>query len=179
MATRLVVTASPRPITPTGAGVCLSSGLAAVAIAIGAATSISVMLLALLAGLCLRSAFPQTIAWFAVGIRFCSKTLVRIGVALLGLRVVAHDLWALGLSSIAIVLVSLAITLCGGYLLAKRARLPTDVAAIAATSVAICGASAALAASAAMPRRAGLDEQTSLIIIIVAVLSTVVMIVYP
>jgi uncharacterized integral membrane protein (TIGR00698 family) len=91
----------------------------------------------------------------------------------------ASELLALGWQALALVVVSVALTLGGGMLIARALRQPSDLAAVGATSVAICGASAALAASAAVPRRPGLERETVLVILIVSLLSTVVMLGYP
>ncbi|MGH6780588.1 MAG: YeiH family protein, partial [Sphingomonadaceae bacterium] len=98
---------------------------------------------------------------------------------LLGLRVVAGDLVALGWRALLLVFVSLIVTVASGFLIARLLRQPRDTASVAATSVAVCGASAALAASAMAPRREGLERDTTVIIIAVSLLSSAVMILYP
>ena len=87
--------------------------------------------------------------------------------------------WPWAASSIGVVLVSVVATLAGGIAFGRRFGLPFDIGRIAATSVTICGASAALAASAVMPNRPGLVRDTALVIVIVSLLSTAVMILYP
>ncbi|MEL7535446.1 MAG: putative sulfate exporter family transporter [Pseudomonadota bacterium] len=141
--------------------------------------AVPAMLGVLLLGVAVRAVGNPRFHVVEHGVAFSARTLLRIGVALLGARVVLDDLVDLGPAAIAVVLASVAATLGGGIWLARRAGLSGDLARISATSVAICGASAALAASAIMPSRAGLVRDTALVIVIVSLLSTAVMIGYP
>ncbi len=113
------------------------------------------------------------------GIGFTSRGLLRLAIVFLGCRLMPRDLAALGVEAVALVAVSVSITLIGGIALARMFGLERDAAGISATSVAICGAAAALAASAAAPKRKGLDELTSAIVVAVALLSTFAMLAYP
>lgn len=164
---------------PFLAGLLLCAGLAVLAVVANGVAGVPTMLVVLALGMGVRLAAPKLTAWSAAGIGFTSTTVLRAGVALLGFRVVADDLLALGLPALALVLVSVAATVLGGFAIARALRQPADLAAVSATSVAICGASAALAASAAVPRRAGLERETVLVILIVSLLSTAAMLGYP
>jgi uncharacterized integral membrane protein (TIGR00698 family) len=64
-------------------------------------------------------------------------------------------------------------------MLARLLRLPAGFAAIAATSVAICGVSAALAAAAVLPQRAKLRDATLFVCVAISLIGTIAMIVYP
>lgn len=177
--------ARPRRARPAWAtagflgGLMLCAGLAKLALMTAALTGAPAMLLVLALGMGVRLALPRLVAWSAAGIAFTGTQLLRAGVALLGFRVVADDLLALGTTALGLVLASVAATLLGGYAIARALRLPADLSAVSATSVAICGASAALAASAAVPRRPGLERETVLVILIVSLLSTAAMLGYP
>lgn len=164
---------------PFLAGIALCAILAKLAILSNALAGLPTMLVVLALGMGVRLALPGLTAWMAPGIAFTATTVLRGGVALLGFRVVADDLFALGLPALALVVVSVALTLAGGYAIGRLLRQPSDVAAVSATSVAICGASAALAASAAMPRRPGLERETVLVVLIVSLMSTAAMLLYP
>ena len=162
-----------------GLGVVLCVALASFALFGAPYLSLPPMLAVLLLGILASALVPQAALGLAAGIQWCSKQLLQIGVALLGLRVVTQDLLSLGGRSVMIVIVSIVLTIIGGLLLARIFRQRSDTAAIAATSVAICGASAALAASAVIPRREGLEKETSVIIVAVSILGTIAMLVYP
>jgi uncharacterized integral membrane protein (TIGR00698 family) len=160
-----------------GLGVCAL--LAKLALVANAKAGVPAMLVVLALGMGVRLASPRFTAWAAPGIAFAATQVLRGGVALLGFRVVAADLVALGLPALALVIGSVAATVLGGYVIARLFRLPEDLSAVSATSVAICGASAALAASTAVPRRPGLDRETVLVILIVSLMSTAAMLAYP
>lgn len=137
------------------------------------------MLLVLLFGIAVRASFPRLVTWARPGIDLAARQLLRVGVALLGLRVALGDMSALGLEAVLLVIGSVVATLSGGVAIALLLRQKPDTAAIAATSVAICGASAALAAASVAPPRDGLERETTVIIVTVSLLSTVVMLLYP
>jgi uncharacterized integral membrane protein (TIGR00698 family) len=160
-------------------GLLLCGALALAATLAAPRLHLPAMLLVLLLGFGVRGAAPGLIDRCAPGIRFSARALLRLGVALLGLRIVAGDLAGLGWRTVVLVFLSLLTTLAGGYALARRARLPADIAAVCATSVAVCGASAAVAAAAMAPRREGLERDTAIVILVVSLLSTAVMILYP
>jgi uncharacterized integral membrane protein (TIGR00698 family) len=160
-------------------GLALCALLAVAATLLAKASGIPAMLLVLVAGFATRLLAPGFVTRVAAGICFSASTVLRCGIVLLGLRVVAGDIATLGPSTIGLVLASVVATVGGGYLIARLFRQPADVAAVAATSVAICGASAALAASAVVPRRPAMERETLLIIIVVSLLSTAVMLLYP
>jgi len=164
---------------PFLAGLLLCAALALAAVLANSLAGLPTMLVVLALGMGVRLALPRLTAWSAAGIGFTSTTVLRAGVALLGFRVVADDLIALGLPALGLVLASVAATVLGGFAIARALRQPADLAAVSATSVAICGASAALAASAAVQRRAGLERETVLVILIVSLLSTAAMLGYP
>lgn len=160
-------------------GIAICAGLAAIAMLSNALAGLPAMLVVLALGMGVRLAVPGLTAWAAAGIAFTSSTILRSGVALLGFRVVADDLLALGVPALGLVLGSVAATVLGGFVIARMMKQPADLSAVSATSVAICGASAALAASAAVPRRPGLERETVLVILIVSLMSTAAMLGYP
>jgi uncharacterized integral membrane protein (TIGR00698 family) len=164
---------------PFLAGLLVCALLAKLAVLSNSLAGLPTMLVVLALGMGVRLAVPRFTAWAAAGIGFTSTTVLRAGVALLGFRVVTDDLLALGLPALGLVLASVAATVLGGFAIARAMRQPADLAAVSATSVAICGASAALAASAAVPRRPGLERETVLVILIVSLMSTAAMLGYP
>ena len=113
------------------------------------------------------------------GIDFASKTLLRMGVALLGFRLSLSDVAAQGWLSVAIIVGLVLLTIVSGWLLAPLLRRSTQLGLLTGGAVAICGASAALAIAAAMPKRKGLDQDTLFTVVAVTTLSTIAMVVYP
>lgn len=160
-------------------GIALCGMLALAAMLAAPSTGLPAMVLVLLFGMAIRAGFPAHVAGIGPGIDFTARSLLRLGVALLGLHVVAGELAALGARAVVLVLLSVLITVVGGYGLGWLLGQPVDRRVIATTSVAICGASAALAASALVPRREGMERETCVIIAAVSLLGTVAMVVYP
>ena len=113
------------------------------------------------------------------GIEFCSRTVLRLGVGLLGARITGAQIAGLGWSTAAIVIGAVLTTLFLGYLLGKRLGLPSAQGVLSGGSVAICGASAALAISSVLPRNKENERFTLMVVVTVTVLSTVAMVTYP
>jgi uncharacterized integral membrane protein (TIGR00698 family) len=113
------------------------------------------------------------------GIDFCAKTILRLGVALLGIRITFSDISAIGINSGLMVIVTVAATVILGLLLAKFLRVSPDFGLIAGGSVGICGASAALAVASVLPKSKENEQFTLLIVVGVTVLSTIAMVTYP
>ncbi|MBS7780717.1 putative sulfate exporter family transporter [Acidovorax sp. CCYZU-2555] len=113
------------------------------------------------------------------GIEFCARTVLRLGVGLLGARITASQIVGLGWSTAAIVIVAVVSTLLCGVFLGRRLGLNRAQSVLSGGAVAICGASAALAISAVLPRNKDSERFTLMVVVTVTVLSTVAMVVYP
>jgi uncharacterized integral membrane protein (TIGR00698 family) len=113
------------------------------------------------------------------GIEFCGRTVLRFGVALLGARITLDQVSALGVEAGLAVAASLVLTILLGVWLARRLGLSREEGLISGGSVAICGASAALAISAVLPQTRANERFTLLAVVSVTVLSTVAMVLYP
>ena len=116
---------------------------------------------------------------FAAGIYFASRNILRLGVALLGLRITTGDVTALGWQVIALIVVSVVATIVFGGLIGRAFGLKGDQSVLSAGAVAICGASAALAIASVLPSHKDNERNTILTVAGVTALSTVAMIVYP
>jgi uncharacterized integral membrane protein (TIGR00698 family) len=116
---------------------------------------------------------------FASGIRFASRNILRIGVALLGLRITTGDVMDLGWPIVALILASVAATVLIGSLIGRAFGLKGDQSVLSAGAVAICGASAALAIASVLPGHKDSERNTILTVAGVTALSTVAMVAYP
>jgi uncharacterized integral membrane protein (TIGR00698 family) len=114
-----------------------------------------------------------------VGIEFTSRTVLRIGVALLGARITLEQIYSLGGATVAIILGSLVATIVFGWALARVLGLRSDFGVLTGGAVGICGASAALALSAVLPRHEDSERQTLVTVVGVTALSTLAMVLYP
>jgi uncharacterized integral membrane protein (TIGR00698 family) len=135
------------------------------------------MLVALGLGLLLAQTLRG--ARWTPGFSLAARTILRAGIALLGLRVTLTQLATLGWPTVVTVIVAIASVFAAAWMLARLLRLRAGFAAIAATSVAICGVSAALAAAAVLPQRAKLRDATLFVCVSISLIGTIAMIVYP
>jgi uncharacterized integral membrane protein (TIGR00698 family) len=113
------------------------------------------------------------------GIDFCSQTLLRVGIAMLGVRITFEQLTSLGAGTLVIVGAAVVSTILFGCAIAKLLGRPRAEGLLSGGAVAICGASAALAISALLPRTRENEQFTLLTVVGVTSLSTLAMIVYP
>ncbi|NVJ68886.1 MAG: putative sulfate exporter family transporter [Alphaproteobacteria bacterium] len=135
------------------------------------------MLFALLLGMALSFLYEDGKCHF--GIDFTAMKVLRVGVALLGFRIVLSDVLELGWQTLSLVFAGVVSTILVGVLAAKVLGLPRRFGGLTGGAVAICGASAALAISAALPDAKHKERDTIFTVIGVTALSTMAMIVYP
>ncbi len=113
------------------------------------------------------------------GIEFCGRTVLRVGVALLGVRITLNQVSHLGMEVAVVILLALVLTIVMGVWWAKLLGRTREEGILSGGSVAICGASAALAISAVLPQTKANERFTLLAVVAVTVLSTVAMVLYP
>ena len=161
----------------------LFPGVLACAVVAAAATFLSqhygapVMLFALLLGLAMN--FLSAQGPCAPGIEFTARQVLRIGIALLGLRITTTEVVALGWHPIALVVLSVALTIAVSMLAARALGFQPLFGLLTGGATVICGASAALALSAALPGHPQKERATLFTVIGVSALSTTAMIAYP
>src|SRR5271168_550232 len=122
-----------------------------------------VMLFALLFGMAFH--FLHEEGRCVAGIEFCSRTLLRTGVALLGVKITLTQIAGLGLAPVATVVVAVASTILFGLALARRLGLRPIFGVLSGGAVAICGASAALAIAAVLPEDGKRERDTILTVV--------------
>ncbi|TNJ47846.1 YeiH family putative sulfate export transporter [Phaeobacter sp. B1627] len=135
------------------------------------------MLLALLLGIAVS--FLGEEGRTVTGVAFSARALLRLGVALLGVRVSMMVLAGLGLPLILLTVGGVVATIAFGLLVARLFGHKWRFALLTAGSVAICGASAAMAIGAILPRDEKSEERLIFTVMGVTVLSTIAMIAYP
>lgn len=137
----------------------------------------SMLLFALLLGLALH--FVSEDKRCSAGIQFASSTVLRLGVALLGLRLTIDHVVTLGWQTVVALMVAVSLTIALGLLLARLFKLESSLGVLIGGATAICGASAALAISSVLPKNSHLERDTTLTVVGVTTLSTMAMVVYP
>jgi uncharacterized integral membrane protein (TIGR00698 family) len=164
-------------------GRVLAPGLLACAVTGAAAGFLSehyaapVMLFALLLGMALN--FLSAEGPCQPGIEFAAREVLRVGIALLGLRITFAQMATLGWGPVGLVIVCVALTIGVSMLAARAMGFQTVFGLLTGGATAICGASAALALSAALPAHPAKDRATLFTVIVVSALSTLSMIAYP
>ncbi|VVP69777.1 hypothetical protein PS918_01001 [Pseudomonas fluorescens] len=136
-----------------------------------------VMLFALLLGMALN--FLADDGPCKAGVEFTARTVLRIGVALLGMRITLEQMAALGWKPIALVVILVVVTIGVSVIAAKALGFQRLFGMLTGGATAICGASAALALAAALPNHPQKERATLFTVIGVSALSTMAMIVYP
>jgi uncharacterized integral membrane protein (TIGR00698 family) len=163
-----------RPLVP---GLLLSLTVAAAASFLGAHYGAPVMLFALLLGMAFNFLHAETSC--REGVEFASKFVLRLGVGLLGIRIAVEDLAQVGVAWAAAVVALIALTIATGFVAAPLLGRQWRFAVLTGGSVAICGASAALAIAAVIPPNDKTERNTLFTVMAVTTLSTVAMVVYP
>ena len=136
-----------------------------------------VMLFALLLGMAVN--FLSAEGTCKPGIEFTYREVLRIGVALLGMRITIAQIVALGWHPVVLVVVSVVTTILVAMMAARAMGFQTLFGLLTGGATAICGASAALALAAALPAHPGKERATLFTVIGISALSTLAMIVYP
>lgn len=161
----------------------VAPGLLASALIAGAAglvaswTSGPIMLFALLFGIALN--FLGKIPSFDAGISFTAKFVLRLGVALLGLKITLGDVVSLGWGPLLLVVSAITLTIVSATALARWMGFDPRFGILSGGATAICGASAAMALSAALPNHPMKERATLYTVVGVSTLSTIAMLLYP
>src|SRR6218665_484768 len=175
--TALSVTAWP------ARGRLLFPGVLACAVVAAASTFLSqhygapVMLFALILGMAMN--FLSTEGPCKPGFEFTARHVLRWGVALLGLRITAVQVVALGWHPGLLVAVSLVLTIGVSMVVVRLMGFNVLLGLLSGGATAICGAPAALALSAALPPHPLKERATLFTVVGVSALSTLTMVLYP
>jgi uncharacterized integral membrane protein (TIGR00698 family) len=171
-----------RPATLRATGSTIAPGVAATLIVALAATYLSdhyhapPVIFALLLGMALNQLSAE--ARYLPGINVSARSLLRLSVALLGLRITFGQVGELGWSTAAMVLVTVPLTIGFGWILAKSMKLDGRYGVLSGGAVGICGASAAMAIAVAWPRKDS-ERDTVMVIACITTFSSIAMVLYP
>lgn len=158
-------------------GVMLAATIGAAAAFLGAHYGAPVMLFALLLGMAFN--FLHDEGPCREGIDVTARFVLRLGVGLLGLRIVIEDLAQIGLAGAGLLVALIGATIGTGFAVAPLLGRQWRFALLTGGAVAICGASAALAIAAVIPPNENSERNTLFTVIAVTALSTLAMIAYP
>jgi len=161
----------------------LAPGVLACVVVAAAATFLSehygapTMLFALLLGMAMN--FLSGEGPCTAGIEFTARQVLRVGVALLGLRITIAQIAAMGWFPVLLVVGTVVLTIGVSITVARLLGFRGLFGLLTGGATAICGASAALAIAAALPGHPLKERATLFTVIGVSALSTLAMIVYP
>ncbi len=135
------------------------------------------MLMGLLVGLAFN--FANADPKLHPGLGLASKTLLRWGIVLAGLQVTLWQIVDLGWESFAWIAAMIAIVTSVGAFTARSMGLGLAFGTLAGGSVAICGASAALALSSVLGEKRASQAQLTLVLVTISAASALAMSLYP
>jgi uncharacterized integral membrane protein (TIGR00698 family) len=113
------------------------------------------------------------------GLEFAGRTLLRTGVALYGVQLTLGDLVHGGALPIVIAVCAVGFTIVFGVIAARMLGLTRDFGFLTGCATGVCGAAAAMATSAVLPRHENSDRDLAFAVMGVNFISTVTMVVYP
>jgi uncharacterized integral membrane protein (TIGR00698 family) len=133
--------------------------------------------MALLIGLALN--FLSADGRLTPGLAFASRSLLRWGIVLVGVRITVGQIIALGPMAFFCVLVIVAVAIGAGVLAARRLGFDAAFGVLAGGAVAICGASAAMALATTLGEKRASQAQLTLVLVGISAMSATAMMVYP
>ena len=158
-------------------GVAVATAVALAASFIAQRYGAPAMLMGLLLGMAFH--FLNETPRVGPGLELAAVKALRLGVALLGLRLTVADVASLGWTPVLLVIFAVLATLLFGVVLSRILGCDRQLGVLTGGSVAICGASAAMAISSVLPKGPDTQRQTLFTIIGVTSLSTTAMVLYP
>ncbi len=184
VAVELVRLWSPDNLRRAAPGIALCMAIAAIAFIADkqnvlrfGAVWIPPLILTLVIGMALQPLSDKAV--LKPGIEFSGRTLLRVGVALYGARLTLGQLVDGGALPVLIALAAVACTIVFGAWAARLFGLSRDFGLLTGCATGVCGAAAAMAASAVLPKHANSDRDLAFTVMGVNFLSTVVMVIYP
>jgi uncharacterized integral membrane protein (TIGR00698 family) len=160
-----------------GPGLIASALIAGVAGLGASVTNGPIMLFALLLGIAMN--FLGERDRFDAGIKYTSKVVLRLGVALLGLKITLGEVVSLGWGPLLLVVAAVTSTIAASTIVARWMGFDPRFGLLSGGATAICGASAAMALSAALPNHPLKERATLFTVVGVSTLSTIAMLLYP
>ena len=158
-------------------GVAVAATIALAATFLSQRYGAPAMLMSLLLGMAFH--FLNDAPRVGPGLELAAVQALRLGVALLGLRLTFSEVSSLGWAPVALVILAVITTIFVGVLLSRIMGCGARLGILTGGAVAICGASAAMAISSVLPQGRDTQRQTLFTVIGVTSLSTVAMVLYP
>ena len=169
--------APPSTLRETAPGLSVALAATAAAAYLSDHYGAPLTLMALLVGLALN--FLGSDERLVAGLAFASRTLLRVGIVLVGVRVTLSQIASLGPSALLVTMAIIAATIGIAVLVARRLKLGAPFGVLAGGAVAICGASAAMAFASLLGERRVSSAQLTLTLVGISAASALAMFLYP
>ena len=158
-------------------GVLLAIVVTIFAFFISSNLKLPIMLVSLILGMIFNSLSRRII--FEAGIGFSATQILRLGVAFLGFRLSLENINNLGYLPISFVIILVLLTFFCAIGIAFLFKNKLAIGCLIGGSVAVCGASAALAVASVIPKKNIKEKEIFIVILGVTILSTIAMVIYP
>ena len=159
-------------------GLLLTGGIAAIAFLLRKIPGVAIlspMILSTFLGMAFHNALGAP-AWSKPGIVFSLKRVLRLGIILLGLQLVATQIVQVGLAGAGVILITLAATFVFTKWFGRAIGVDAKIAELIAAGTSICGASAVIATNTVTE---GSDEDVAYAVACVTVFGSLSMFLYP
>ena len=159
-------------------GLLLTAGVAGLAFGlrrVPGVAMLSPMILATLIGMTLHNVFG-TPAWAKPGITFSLKRVLRLGIILLGLQLMASQVAQVGFAGVGVIAATLVATFVFTKWLGRAMGVDAKLTELIAAGTSICGASAVIATNTVTNGR---DEDVAYAVACVTVFGSLSMLLYP
>jgi uncharacterized integral membrane protein (TIGR00698 family) len=172
---------SPRivaSIVPTLPGLALTAGIAAMAFLLRKIPGLAIlspMILSTFIGMALHNLIGAP-SWTKPGITFSLKRILRLGIILLGLQLLATQVMQVGLGGVGVIVATLIATFVFTKWLGSVIGADPKVSELIAAGTSICGASAVIATNTVTE---GSDEDVAYAVACVTVFGSLSMFLYP
>lgn len=130
---------------------------------------------AILIGMILASIIKKTHS-FDKGISFTSKYILQVAVVLLGFGLNLNQIMKVGLSSLPIILSTIATALCVAYLFSRHLKINSHIAILIGVGSSICGGSAIAATAPVIKSK---DEQIAQAISVIFLFNIIAALIFP
>jgi uncharacterized integral membrane protein (TIGR00698 family) len=175
---------APDNLKKSAPGILLCCAIAAIAFVANAngwmkfgRVMVPPLIVTLAIGMCLQPLSARPI--LKPGLEFAGRTLLRIGVALYGAQLTLGQLIDGGALPVVIAIAAVGCTIVFGAIVARWFGLSRDFGFLTGCATGVCGAAAAMATSAVLPRHANSDRDLAFAVMGVNFISTITMVIYP
>ena len=159
-------------------GLLLTAGVAGLAFALLSLPGVAIlspMILATVIGMALHN-IVGTPAWAKPGVTFSLKRVLRLGIILLGLQLMASQVAQVGLAGVGVIVMTLIATFAFTKWFGRLIGVDTKLAELIGAGTSICGASAVIATNTVTGAR---DEDVAYAVACVTVFGSLSMFLYP